>query len=355
MLRIPESGDVTPPLIVSVRDVAAQVSMDRPTDEEEDAPEEEIQESLRRRRRGVHGAEVHSWDADASGRRRSRAAERKRMGWYVVMGLVMFATLIGALVLVLRTGSGKADRQPPVADRGAPEPSPETVTLASEEAASEAQLPSIMRRSEIAILAEAEPLARRFLEASSVEELLPLVRNPEQAGPRMLAFYPEGKIDPPGLSVFNASGSASYRNAIVAVDLLTAQHEPRQLAFVETDAGLRVDWESFVGWSEMPWEEFIARRVTKPLLFRLTLNLVEYYNFDFTDDAFWQSYRLESPDGEHVLFGYAERGSLLQQQLRPDVSKSTIAATLILRFPEDAAAGNQVIIERFVEDGWIEN
>jgi len=353
ILRIPEAGDVTPPLIVSVRDVAAQVSMEPEPVDSDDAPDEEIPEAARRKRRGKHGSEVLSWDADSSGRRRSRASERRRMGWFFAVGLVMFATLIGALVLVLQTGSGQADAQPPLAGLGTPASS----DAAADEfaAADEAGLPSIMRRSEVSLLAEAEPLARRFLEAASVEEMLPLVRNPEVAGPRMLEFYPQGRIEPPGLSVFNASGAPNYRSAIVSVDLLTDEHETRQLAFVETDDGLKVDWESFAGWSEMPWDEFIAQRTTEPRLFRVILRVLEYYNFDFTDEAFWQSYRLESPDGEHILFGYAERGSLLQQQLRPDVAKSSVAATLILKFPEGAASDNQVIIERFVADGWIED
>lgn len=353
MLRIPEAGDVTPPLIVSVKDVAAQVSMESEPVDPDDGPDEEIPELARRKWRGKHGAEVLSWDADSSGRRRSGASERRRMGWFFAVGLVMFATLIGALVLVLQSGSGKAGAQLPLAGRGTPVPSSETEDKLS--ATDEAGLPSIMRRSEVSLIAEAEPLARRFLEATSVEEMLPLVRNPEMAGPRMLEFYPQGKIEPPGLSTFNASGVPNYRNAIVSVDLLTDEYETRQLAFVETDDGLKVDWESFAGWSEIPWDEFIAQRPTEPRLFRVILRVLEYYNFDFTDEAFWQSYRLESPDGEHIIFGYAERGSLLQQQLRPDVARSSIAATLILRFPEGAASDNQVIIERFVADGWIED
>ena len=41
-------------------------------------------------------------------------------------------------------------------------------------------------RSDAAVLAEAEPLARKFLEATTIEEILPLVRDPETAESRIL-------------------------------------------------------------------------------------------------------------------------------------------------------------------------
>jgi hypothetical protein len=95
--------------------------------------------------------------------------------------------------------------------------------------------------------------------------------------------------------------------------------------------------------------------MAEPKVFRVILGQDEYYNFDFHDDSIWQSFRLESPNGEHVLYGYVERDSLLHQQLRPDHGSDTAALMISLRFPPNAKVNNQVIIESYLTDGWIED
>jgi hypothetical protein len=83
------------------------------------------------------------------------------------------------------------------------------------------------------------------------------------------------------------------------------------------------------------------------------LKWVDYYNFDFKDEKAWRAYRLVSPDGEHLLFGYALRNSLLDQQLRPNEPGATVAVTLKIRFPKGDSSEKQVIIEEQVADGWV--
>lgn len=226
---------------------------------------------------------------------------------------------------------------PPTADSG---PSAEDV-------------PAVMRRSEFAFLAEAEPLVRAFLNARTVDELMPLVRQPERVRSRLLELNPAGTFDAPGITAFNQHGMVHYLNRLAAVDVLVGDHRHRQVALIETPEGLKVDWESFVGWSEMSWEEFLATKPSEPKVFRVVVRQVEYYNFDFADDLRWQSYRLESPDGQHQIFGYAERGSLISQQLRSPSSDEAISAMLTLRFPQDKTARDQVVIDRYVMEGWV--
>jgi hypothetical protein len=85
-------------------------------------------------------------------------------------------------------------------------------------------------------------------------------------------------------------------------------------------------------------------------LFRVVLEPVEYYNFGFADETRWVSYRLSSLQGEQVFYGYTERGSALDGQLRPPPEIKSTHATLMLRFPEQAETSNQVLI-----DGWLGN
>lgn len=204
------------------------------------------------------------------------------------------------------------------------------------------------------LTSEAEALARRFLNAVTVNEMLGIVRTPGQAESRMREFYPEGKIEAPGMSQFNSGAGLATRGKLHSFPVLTRDHEERSLAFIETPQGLKIDWESWVGWSDIPWQKFLAEKPAGSHVFRVTLASVDYYNFGFSDDQKWQCYRLESPDKEHTIYGYAEKNSALDAKLRPTAGGQPVLMTLALKFPPDARSDSQVEIERLVCEGWVE-
>lgn len=209
-------------------------------------------------------------------------------------------------------------------------------------------------RSEASWIAEAGPLARKFLEAKTVGEMLPLVRNPATAEARMRVFYPHDRIDAPGLAEFNSGKVFPVLGKLALFSVRTSDLDVKPLAVVETPQGLKVDWESWAGWAEISWEKFLSSKPVVGHVFRVTLSPVEYYNFDYVDESKWQSYRLTSPDGEHSIYGYVEKGSALHQQIHPNAESRSVPLMLSLKFPADAKSANQVEIERFVAVGWVE-
>ncbi|MES2440611.1 MAG: hypothetical protein V4584_16205 [Verrucomicrobiota bacterium] len=222
------------------------------------------------------------------------------------------------------------------------------------EASGQSPTAPVIQRGEASLLAEAEPLARQFLEAKTVADLLPLVRHPEVTEARMRDFYPNGGITPPGLAGFNTSEGLSIRGKIVSLSVRTRDQDERPIAFIDTPQGLKIDWESWVGWSEISWEKFLSSKPEAGHVFRVTLSPVDYYNFGYSDESKWQSYRLISPDGENSVYGYVEKGTVLEQRIRPDAETKNVALMLSLKFPADATSSSQVEIERIVADGWVE-
>ena len=223
------------------------------------------------------------------------------------------------------------------------------------EAAAEAALPALMKRSVPSILAEIEPLAKKFLAAKSIDDLLPLLHNPQRAKPRLLRQYPQGSIVPPGLAQFNTSGNLAFGDGSVSVDIRTRNFDSRQLTFVETPAGLKIDWECWAGWSDLTWPALLATRPTQATVFRVIVKRVDYYNFGFSDDARWLSYRLESLDGEHMIFGYVERGTEVAGKIHLSSEVDHAPMILKIRFPADVAgSNNQVVIDEVVANGWVE-
>lgn len=214
--------------------------------------------------------------------------------------------------------------------------------------------PTVVERSEASYLAEIEPIARKFMQATTVSEILPLVRNPAVAEPRMRQFYPDGKIAAPGISEFNTTGVLSTQGKILALGVRTRDREEKAFALIETPQGLKVDWESWVNWSEMPWSQFIATRPAVGHVYRVILSPVVYYNFDYSNDTKWKSYSLELPDHEHAIFGYVERGSEVDKLIHPDPEAKSSSLMLSLKFSPHSTSKNQVEIECLANEGWVE-
>ncbi len=322
-------GERLPPLVVPIKSFS---------DEGGDTDRSATSGKKHLRKRKFHHGEAHDWD-DAS---ESLEGSRRQMFWMMIVGSSLFLAVVAWVVGALFREELPIPKNP--------EPA-RSETVAQEVA--EVTLPSVPERSDASILEEAEPLVRRFLEATRIEDLLPLVRHPEVSGPRMSAHFPEGEIKAVGMAAFNTASQLIRRGSFVFIKVRTQDHEERSVVLVDAPEGLRIDWESWVGWSEMPWEEFIATKPASPKVFRVNLSPVEYFNFSFSDDAKWRSYRLESPDGEHALFGYVQRGTLLDSLLKPSPYMKKVALTLALSFPENATSGNQVLIDKRVAEGWV--
>lgn len=328
-MRIPASGDIPPPLVV-------QVNQEFPKDAAgEQTPKSPM--NLRRRKKPRSGEE-HSWEQAPHSSRMTRG-EKRKMQMMLFAGGLLFAVMIAGVLMSTLT------RPPPVIPEvGKPV---EKMTTAVEVTPS-------AQRSEASILMEAELLVKKFLEASTVDEVLGTVRNPGVAEARMREFYPGGKIEPVGLSKFNSDSGMVMKGKLVSVVVITRNQGEKLLGLVDTPQGLKIDWESWAGWLELPWEKFLSTKPSTAHVFRVILSSVDYYNFGFSDDSKWRSYRLESPDKEHGIYGYVERGSELDKQLRPDADESDIMLTLALKFPLDSQSNSQVEIERFVCEGWVE-
>lgn len=326
-MRIPAAGDHPPPLIVPLRARG------------EEAPTEHVR---RKRKRKSRKSEENSWDAESKGSgHQSGRREKLQMLWMLVGG----STLLGG-ILVFIFISAFQDHTPP----------PAPVPLADSKVKSDSNAPLANpnpQLSDAAFLTAAEPLAKRFLEATLVEDLLPLVRNPDVSGPKMAEFYSGGKVTPEGLSAFDPKNEIIRAGNSYMVGVITREFEDKAMAFVNTPEGLRIDWESWVGWSEMGWDRFLETKPTTPKLFRVNLTKVDYYNMAFADDLKWQSHRLLSPDGIHAIYGYSERGSALNTQLHVPPETTSATYTLLIRFPEGADSRDQVIIDKVVAEGWV--
>jgi len=343
LLRIPKETDVTPLLMTTVRRAVAGESSSLPESvpEPERGTEVELKRNRKRvkkRRKGKSSSEDddHAWE-NVGEIKGSAGGSKRQMRWMLLGGVALFLVCLAGVIFSIRSAP-----------------------TASPLAASAAEVPAVTAelkpagRSDEAVLVEAEPLVKTFLEAGTIEELLPVVRNPEVAEPRMRKFYPDGRITPPMMSEFNSNRVLLRKDSFIAVSVRTGAQEERQLAMVETPDGLQIDWEAWVAWSEVSWPDFLESQATTPSIFRLIVEKVDYYNFDFLDDDQWRSYRLVSREGDYTVYGYVQKGTELDKKLRLDADVKKLPMILSLKFPAAPKSKNQVEIVELIAEGWVE-
>lgn len=262
--------------------------------------------------------------------------------------LILLMTIPGLLLLGLSAWLMMPEKDTRAASPQAPViPAPRAEDPAAAEAAPR------RRASE---LVQLEETAKKFLEAATVDEALALVYRPEAVRPKAEAWYEVRRYEAPGFKGTTDESSEVFIEGrrVVQFGVRTGDFEKKELALVETPEGFRVAWEAWVGWSEMDWEDFQKQKPAEAKLFRVICSPSDYYNFGFKDETAWISFRLDSADGEHSVYGYVPAGSPLAAQLRPLDGVERRPVILTLKYPPDSSADNQVIIEKITGSGWVD-
>jgi hypothetical protein len=205
------------------------------------------------------------------------------------------------------------------------------------------------------LLIEIESAVKAFLEARTREEALALVLDPKGSASKWDAWLAGEAYATPGFQgiVGDPVTTGTGEGATSLVQVRTGSYKLREINLIKHDGHLKVDWDSWVGWSEMTWEEFRTKKPTEPVLFRVQLSTVDYFNFAFQDDNEWSSYRLDSKDGMESMYGYVKRTGELDKRLRPPDPADMTKWTLKLKFPPNATSDKQVLIDSIVTDGWL--
>jgi hypothetical protein len=206
-------------------------------------------------------------------------------------------------------------------------------------------------------------VARQFLSATSVDELLPLIENREALEPKIRAFYSDGEgrgqLPLPEFSIAPTDRQVwidSLKTVVVSYN--TPGQVPRAVALRQANDGRwLVDWPSAAAVGEVPLSRFRADRDPEPRFFRLLATRDDYFNRAFASDRDWVCLRLSDTRHEHRLYGYARRGTpAAEALLAANLSRKGVSAPIMvrLRFPENAPSDDQAEITEFLGQGWLE-
>lgn len=337
MLRLPQSGEETPELVVPLPEKAGHAA----------------EPGRRHHRRHRHRRRDTGFDEEGGGR-----VDHPGM-LKVLMAVLAVLAIAVALVLLFPGGSG-----PPVEEAGvAPVVEPDPAEAAGDglpdagEDSGQAGGGDGSGELDVVSFDEVEsrflPVIKRFLEARDIDEMARVSREPERAMARMRGFY-GANYSTPGFRHW-MSNYGSIRDKGVTPVLVEDKGFRQRLVYVVEGPGdeVRVDWEAFVGWSEVDWLQLADERPATPVRLRARVKPVLYYNFDFEDEAEWVSFLVESPDDAFRLYGYARRGGEVERTLRSGEATRARPFLVDVSFPPGNPSRNQVLIRRAVS-GWVD-
>ena len=209
-----------------------------------------------------------------------------------------------------------------------------------------------------AVSSAALAVAQRFLKSSTVEQQLDTVADRvviERALREWAASHPMSSHDDTQLAL---DDSSSDQDGQWCVNATLKNGDTKQLHVVLDQGNQRVDWPSFVAWSDMDWKQFVEQRPTGPRLFRVLADDAQHFESAFSDSKALRCMKLLNPaaPASPPIYAYVDRRSTVGSELDFLLRQTTarpVKITLRLKFPSDPVTHDQVWIENVVTSGWV--
>ena len=204
------------------------------------------------------------------------------------------------------------------------------------------------------MMKQSKKVVVEFLEAKTEADVEGLIRTPEVSVPRLRAWYDRDPWVTPGVRVVGHKNSIIINGDTITMDVQLDNFDIKKIAVVKTVAGYKVDWESWVAWTSVNWQELFDLRPTDLVEVRVLCKRVNYYNRVFNDSTKWFAVRLSHPYSDKSIYGYIDSESPQFHRFITDlVREKEVSATLKIRYPQNSPVGNQVSIVEHVQSGWV--
>lgn len=320
----PESGPGqqldTPLSLMGEEKVRMQVDRELKPMEEMEADPEAAAEEL-----GV------AWDFD------ERESEKTTpMGWLVLIGVLLLVMGLGGLFMLIR--GEKAVTEKNVVK--------EEVRMKQDGDAEK-------------LLERVEQVTRKYLAATSVEEKSRYVRHRARVLPLMREYYRRHELTSARFEAVGDIKPTQVENyPFFVIDGMVEGKSDARLLLVEdcADGELRFDWESEVSYQPMAISDYLEKKPTEAMDFRVNAALDTFYGYEFSDKERYQSLKLTFRDEDEFLFGYIEKGSAHGRGLTALLGnrKGQLPLRLRLRFLPDTGSRRSVLVEKVLASSWIQ-
>ena len=211
-----------------------------------------------------------------------------------------------------------------------------------------------------ALVARIEETIGRFFTVSSVNSYERLVRHPERVMPLIRDHHSRHPGFPARLRSVRAMQPLTLddRGNFWMASVMLADRKLRSLLLeIGEDGTPRIDWETFVCYQPMAWDDFATKRPDSTALdFRVYVEPDTFYSHEFADSNKWVSFRLTALDADETLFGYmaADHPDLpeIMRCVRLNQGRKT-SLILRLNIPRGLQSRRGVVIEKLQCPRWL--
>ncbi len=261
-------------------------------------------------------------------------------GWFVLFGILLAGAVLWSLQRVekaeVKSENLRADTQ----------------SALKKEADEETQASNDIDRIEESI--------RNFFTAGSVDGMARLVRQPGRVRPLMVEYYAMRSLVPNRLLRIKLLQPLTLDNRanfwVASVELSNSRASNLIIEILDSGEP-RIDWETFVCYQPMPWDSFAQDRPTGTSFdFRVYIESDNFFSHEFKNDSQWNCFHLTALDSEEALFGYAQIGSAVSQQIiellgNNEGKKTSVILRVII--PAGLQSKRGVVIEKLMSSRWL--
>ena len=205
---------------------------------------------------------------------------------------------------------------------------------------------------------EMEEVLRGFLSAKSIEERLKFVRHPARVKPYMVDYYKRFPLQSYQYLEANEYTTIPLKKRpFVALSARVAEGENFPTLLEDTEDGYLVDWESFVSYQPITFEDFLKKRPIVPVDLRVYGGFDDFYAYDFLEEDGYLCIRMTAKHTDKVIFGYVKEGTPIASEMKkhleaPKGRQKTQPFILRVRFLPESKASRSVVIDKVVSTFW---
>ena len=190
--------------------------------------------------------------------------------------------------------------------------------------------------------------------AVSVDEKLKFVRPVEGIREKMEHYYKSFPDSGSKLKTVRGISNLVTVSGYIAYSSQTEDYKNHSGLIKYSKDSMLLDWESYVSYSDMTFDELAEKKPTEPVRLRVIATVGNYYNNNFSDETKWKAVKLENLNEENVIYGYVALNSANEQRIFSFGNNEQQSLIVDVFYLPNEENGNQVMIDKVVQNGWLE-
>jgi hypothetical protein len=208
---------------------------------------------------------------------------------------------------------------------------------------------------------QAEKLLERYAAATSVEQVLPLVRDAEQVKERMARLWKPWGTDPMLAAGEKIESFVLEESSRAAISLKGSKGDfsPFDMVFIREGEGLKLDWEASHGIGEVQVAELLEGAAAEDRVVRGIIQPTEFYTQAFPESRF-RSFRLVDAGGDLFVWVFAPLDSTVASVLKTEFNEGSLLLEKSVQIPATVrlsgtggSSGKCYEITEMLHKGWV--